>query len=231
MNFEIVVARYKEDISWIDLVNPEYKVTVYNKYDGENLIENVGREAHTYLHHIIERYDSLADYTVFVQGNPIDHCDAFHQRLDQFLLQKKKEDFTFLFDSSQNMIQCDVNSQPFGFFNDEMIPSGRLYEFLTLRKSPHFFISSPGSQFITSKKIIRGWKKEFYEKCIDTVSYNSNPIEAHCFERIFPMIFEQRFQYSDIKISYPVDKFYENYLSSHLFNGEISLDGKLGFKE
>lgn len=231
VNFEIVVARYKEDISWTDLLNPEYRVTVYNKHEGQNLIENVGREAHTYLYHIISRYDSLADYTVFVQGNPLEHCDVLHQRLDQFLSLKHRDDFTFLFDSSQNIIQCDPNSQPFGSMDGKMIPSGKLYEALTLRKSPGFFIASPGSQFIASKKLIKSWKKEFYQKCINSVSYSSNPIEAHCFERIFPMIFEQKIQYSNVKIQYPDDSFYKEYVNSHIIEDEILLDGSLGFCE
>ncbi len=31
-------------------------------------LPNVGRETHTYLHHIVSRYDSLADWTVFSQA-------------------------------------------------------------------------------------------------------------------------------------------------------------------
>ncbi|MGL1148113.1 hypothetical protein ACSTLH_00765, partial [Vibrio parahaemolyticus] len=37
-------------------------------------LPNVGREAHTWIHHIIERYETLSPYTLFLQGNPLDHC-------------------------------------------------------------------------------------------------------------------------------------------------------------
>ena len=29
---------------------------------------NVGRESHTYLYHIVENYDNMADWTVFTQS-------------------------------------------------------------------------------------------------------------------------------------------------------------------
>ena len=73
---EIVIARYDEDLNWI-LNNTKYSqmTTVYNK--GQNNIDeslktisinNVGRESHTYLYHIINNWDNLADRTVFFQG-------------------------------------------------------------------------------------------------------------------------------------------------------------------
>lgn len=70
LKLEIVVSRFNEDISW----TTPYKsiVTIYNK--GNDYIENainlpnVGRESHTYLSHIIQNYDKLAEKTVFFQG-------------------------------------------------------------------------------------------------------------------------------------------------------------------
>lgn len=69
-NFQIVVSRYNEDISWTFKYSPN--VIIYNK--GQDYIPNaislpnVGRESHTYLYHIISNYHQLADRTVFVQG-------------------------------------------------------------------------------------------------------------------------------------------------------------------
>ena len=51
---------------------PENIVTIYNKGDSHipNSISlhNVGRESHTYLYHIVNNWDKLADRTVFFQG-------------------------------------------------------------------------------------------------------------------------------------------------------------------
>lgn len=67
---EIVIARYNEDITW---TKPFQEITtIYNKGD-DNIpnsikLKNVGREGHTYLYHIVNNYDTLADITVFFQG-------------------------------------------------------------------------------------------------------------------------------------------------------------------
>lgn len=74
-NFQIVVSRYNEDISWTYKYQPN--VIIYNKgkdhISGSIRIPNVGRESHTYLYHIIQNYDSLPERIVFVQGR----CPSF----------------------------------------------------------------------------------------------------------------------------------------------------------
>jgi hypothetical protein len=83
----LVIARYKEDIQWALPYNDI--AIVYNK--GEpNLtgfvnivkIDNIGREGHTYLHHIIKNYSNLSDRVIFCQGNPFDHNETILYGLD-----------------------------------------------------------------------------------------------------------------------------------------------------
>jgi hypothetical protein len=84
---EIVVARYNEDLEWLKKIPKEYKITIYNKGldDIKNIpsnanifkLPNIGRESHTYLYHMIENYDKLADKTVFCQGDSIFHSPDF----------------------------------------------------------------------------------------------------------------------------------------------------------
>jgi len=74
---ELVVAHYKE---WIDWVNDSpIPVCLYQKCPSQCTTEfkdhvtvrhlpNKGREAGTYLAHICDNYDSLAEMTYFVQG-------------------------------------------------------------------------------------------------------------------------------------------------------------------
>jgi hypothetical protein len=79
----LVCARYNENVDWLEPLlesNPE-SIFIYNK--GDELpypcikLPNVGREGGTFLHHIIENYDNLADHTLFLQGNPVDHIWQF----------------------------------------------------------------------------------------------------------------------------------------------------------
>lgn len=77
---DIVVARYEEDISWINnlAVDSYSRIYIYNKGSHAQFsipnakiltLPNYGREAHTYLHHVIENYDTLADVTLFLPGS------------------------------------------------------------------------------------------------------------------------------------------------------------------
>ena len=73
---ELVVARYREELNWLRRVPKSVRVTIYDKsaapQPGAIALPNVGREAHTYLHHIVSRYESLSEVTVFCQGKPFD---------------------------------------------------------------------------------------------------------------------------------------------------------------
>lgn len=67
-NCEIVMARYNEDISWA--YDYKHLLTVYNKgHDNLDIssikLDNVGRESHTFLYHIVKNYNNLSDTTVF----------------------------------------------------------------------------------------------------------------------------------------------------------------------
>jgi len=77
MTKELVVARYKENPDkWLSINQPDLKVTIYNKGDQDDRfvsLPNVGREAGTWLHHIISNYDNLADLTIFAQGDCVPH--------------------------------------------------------------------------------------------------------------------------------------------------------------
>jgi hypothetical protein len=79
-NVEIVIARYNEDLNWLkESPFNEFKYIVYNKGINSNFeksgvtkiitLPNVGRCDHTYLYHIINNYNSLANITVFFPGS------------------------------------------------------------------------------------------------------------------------------------------------------------------
>jgi hypothetical protein len=70
---EVVVAKYREDVSWTTRLG--LPTTIYDKSGapGGLALPNIGRESHTYLTHIVGRYETLAGHTVFVQGAPFDH--------------------------------------------------------------------------------------------------------------------------------------------------------------
>jgi len=88
-DISLVIARYKEDLDWVSA----YKdiAIVYNK--GSKLaqnglrvinIENLGREGHTYLYHIINNYESLTNRVIFSQGDPFEHNETILYGIDNY---------------------------------------------------------------------------------------------------------------------------------------------------
>jgi hypothetical protein len=69
---EVVMAQHDEDTSWSDIL--KHVRTLYCKgsqVEGCIPLANVGREGHSYLHHIVNNYDNLSQWTVFTQaGEP-----------------------------------------------------------------------------------------------------------------------------------------------------------------
>lgn len=85
-NVEIVVARYNENLNWLnEYPFNQFVYTVYNKginqeFNKTNVskiidLPNVGRCDHTYLYHVVENYNNLAPITVFFPGS-IDCMEA-----------------------------------------------------------------------------------------------------------------------------------------------------------
>jgi Core-2/I-Branching enzyme/Protein of unknown function (DUF3431) len=85
----LIVARYRENLDWLDQVPAHFQIYVINKGDPlapnwsrENppvIIprENRGREADSYLHFLETADASAYEWLVFAQGNPFEHSPDF----------------------------------------------------------------------------------------------------------------------------------------------------------
>ncbi|CAK0767326.1 hypothetical protein CVIRNUC_003449 [Coccomyxa viridis] len=86
----LVVARYKEDLAWLEKVPDGIDVIVYNKGPDTPTVPraeivplpNIGREADTYCQHIIRNYTRLHKRTIFSQGDPFTHSPDFLKALE-----------------------------------------------------------------------------------------------------------------------------------------------------
>lgn len=84
MSTTLVCARYNEDINWLaPLINEN--IIIYNKGEDDLHIfpknkvirlPNLGREGGTFILYIIQNYHQLNEYTMFIQGNPVDHINC-----------------------------------------------------------------------------------------------------------------------------------------------------------
>ena len=98
----IIISRFNEDLSWLDHYKENFNITIYNKgtklsnISFGNIISlpNVGRESHTWVHHIFNNYENLDDKNIFLQGKIDDlNCMAY-QNIDLYINDLKKSEFS-----------------------------------------------------------------------------------------------------------------------------------------
>lgn len=192
---DVVVARYREDLSWLKRLPTDFRPVVYDKGGDSPIaaesLPNRGREAQTYLHHIVTRYEHLPEWTVFCQGFPFDHEPSFRKHLQTFLHAKGELPefiWTGLFvdfdygDGSRVFTTWSGNPDGHPLAMDEFWlelfgthPPGR-YEFM------------PGAQFIVHRHRILSRPRTFYEKA--AILAESFPDAAHGFERCWDRVFD-----------------------------------------
>jgi hypothetical protein len=200
---EIVIARYQEDISWSNVYQDI--CFIYNKgakeleYQGENVVrlDNVGREAHTYLYHIISRWDYLADKTVFTQGNILDHI-APNTDLHIFF----DKEFDFIVKNGRYIRDYDPITGKLAHNGKWLIDleTGKMQKAkqsftewcinllkLDFKGDPIFY--GPGAIFSVSKELIYKKPIAFYKHLLSFLEDHSNPEEGHYFERTWVYIF------------------------------------------
>jgi len=201
--FQIVVARYNENLDWL-LPYSDISI-IYNKGNKNiskvfNVINlpNYGRESHTYLYHIINNYDNLANKTIFFQGNIDDHKTL--QIKDYF----DNNDFT----GKINTPDMAILKEPvkhFGKWKDEKT-SGAMrscnyipIDWITNIIGTEMDIKQKKFNtvwcaiFSISKELILKKPKIFYENILRYVDYHPNPEEGHLLERAWYSIFNNNY--------------------------------------
>ena len=192
MSIELVVARYREDLAWLGNIPPQVAARVYDKSaSGEwpLVLPNIGREAHTYLHHIVTRYDELADVTVFAQGKPFDHAFDFHKSLRALAAGESVADFRWL----GHIIDTDdaTGARLFATWSknngDERLDMNEFHRSLFGTEGPPFYSFVLGAQFAATRDSVRGRPLDFWRRALEVSA--QFPDAAHCFERSWNLIF------------------------------------------
>jgi hypothetical protein len=203
MNIGLVVARYNEDIRWTHIFPNK---TIYNKGDIQTIPEelhycvkqlpNIGREAHTYIHYIIENYYTLPDVVIFTQGNFNEHMSL--QEFLQLALTPKdgvSQNLTETnswpqYRSSYNFKLTNWKAPLTPTHNDE--DYGQWYERVFQRIFPDeqtkIYLAAI---FSVGSDIIRKHPKEFYEQLMvsSELTLSSSPESAHFMERTWSKMF------------------------------------------
>jgi len=212
-NIVLIISRYNENLEWLkkDPFN-KYPVYIYNKgknddfYRPENTIEvvsieNVGRESHTYLYHIIQHYDELNDILIFLTGsNDLNHRFEKSKRIIEEI--EKNNSAVFIAHSTNN-----VRNDLYNFTIDNYIcshPSNSSDAVHSIDPAPirpfgKWFEDKFGDVTVTnialngmfsvSKQDVLNKPKSFYEDLIKDLDHHSHPEAGHYFERSWEAIF------------------------------------------
>lgn len=204
---DIVIARFHESIDWIPKDWYDH-VYLYDKEDrngkGPNdkitdiaksvrcyeRLQNVGREAHTYLYHIIKHWEDMPDVYIFTQANPFDHAPKFIEKVNESLKSAKKK-YTEFGSRCYNVdhgahwthvsLRRDMNSTLTLLFGDGA-------------KWPTRYMFSAGAILMVTKEDILKRPKDFYEDCMSLVDKHIKPAGAYVLERFWTLIWNPELQ-------------------------------------
>jgi len=218
-HIQIVVAKYQENMDFLQREPfSRYSQLIYDKSSGGSpdekaatgsnvvFLPNVGRESHTYLYHIIENYDNLADITIFLPGSCMDTYKKWQTKKTLELVERTHNT---VFVSSEMV--GDIKTHLYNWCLDEYVstnannaaatadgnknaltpadirPFGKWfeYEFGDL----HTHVICYRGIFALSREHIRHHSKKYYQQLIQYLNTSANPEYGHYFERAWLAIF------------------------------------------
>ena len=187
----IVIARYNENIEWVNSLNCDY--LVYNKgghVDKDYIpLPNDGREAETFLRYIRDNYQNLPDIVGFVQGNPFDHCPDAIELINNF---DTLEDVKIL---AKDIITIDTDYyyDAYPFLKDFFIK-----QFLHIvADNNNSWGFGAGANYILDSKYIKSKPHKWWEDLYNLYDYflkkdhHHNYLIAHGFERLWNLIWKK----------------------------------------
>ncbi|XP_022083668.1 uncharacterized protein LOC110975458 isoform X3 [Acanthaster planci] len=202
LEYEVVVSHYNEPLDWLKPC-AEQAGHVYHKgsdrgppfdmYKWERL-PNVGREAHTYLYHILQNYDSLAEVTVFLQGHGSQpHITWCFADPAEFVAMAKKNIFCKKHGSYGNWGRINhfgkwLKDLKAGSMRRAKSTVGEFYTALFGTRPPRAVPACYAGCFSASRANLQRHPKTFYQKALSFVNDHSNPEEGHYFERLWAAI-------------------------------------------
>ncbi|KAL9024084.1 MAG: hypothetical protein Q9196_006775, partial [Gyalolechia fulgens] len=210
--FEIVVAHYNEDLSWLKQYSSE--CCVYSKGGSKNTPElpftptplpNIGREGHTFLQHIVHHYDKLADVTLFVQGRIDDHVNLTLNEIKKRALETipgQVKTFPFreleLFDHWDGIpweeYPCWKRWSSMDMQNMKDTPLQLFQKYITESdRVPVAVGFAPGAIFAVRKETICSHGKAYYQRLLEKLFLGDmahvNPETGHYMERFWLAMF------------------------------------------
>lgn len=212
---DIIISRYKEDLEWLKLYKDyNYRnIIIYNKgpdfkppFRLPNMkvikLPNVGVCDHTYLYHIVNNYDNLADITIFLPGSA--DLPTKYTRLDDVVYRacelkkptmyvydvESVKEYQSTFEISHWRVSHSKNvdnNESFQLARATPRPFGKWYEYY-LPNNDCPYITYTGI-FSLSKETIHKNSVSYYNKFLEQLKYHKFPEAAHYVERSWAAFF------------------------------------------
>lgn len=195
---EIVVSRYNETLEWTkEYPYNQYRYIVYNKGDNDVFeksrvdrvirLPNVGREHHTYFHHIVENYGRMAEIVVFFPGSLE---DPYKRRISRDMLEnieRYNNAYVILYNVPYlNWIHYNYKQEVYVSSNDANVmtssnrvqpsdvrPFGEWYKHYIGRGDVHY--QTMRGLFCASRADIEQHPRSYYEGFKRMLGVGSNP--------------------------------------------------------
>jgi hypothetical protein len=215
LHVDIVVSRFNEDLKWT-LESPfnAFQYIVYNKGDNEDFekthvkkiinLNNVGRNDHTYLYHIVQNYDNLNDIIIFFPGSvDMEYKKGKAIDLLNYIKEYKRALFVCPVHVKPNILTefCDFSMVHWSAsYNKNFIKNQESYLYpANTRPFGKWFLENFGDIEVTfyqhhgllsvDKRDIMQYDKDRYVKLMDQLEVSSNPEVGHYIERSWAAIF------------------------------------------
>lgn len=164
-------------------VHSVLKDVPYKVYTGTGASDIDEKENYVteYVSFIVNHYDTLEDYVLFLRADPLTHTTL---NKEQFLDTLTNHAYRFLDKTYwSNIVKCNETGAP----HHPGLPLKEWYERLLSSKPPQVFEFSAGSQFMVPKVRILSKPKSFYTNLLAFVT--NKELNAPTLERIWPYLF------------------------------------------
>jgi hypothetical protein len=214
-NVDIIISRFNEDLNWtIEEPFNRFQYIVYNKGTNDNFnktnvkqiinIENVGKNDHTFLYHIIQNYDNLSNVIVFFPGSlNLDYKKDKAKRILNNIIQSNFTKAYFVGQYNNDVKETfkdftlenweTTDKQNFLLNNESALkkcilrPYGKWFNYFFGNIVAHWN-TWWGILSIDKRDIIQH-PIEQYKQLLHTVNTHSNPEAGHYIERSWGAIF------------------------------------------
>jgi UDP-galactopyranose mutase len=214
--YKVIVARFNEDISWInDNCEKDNFIIINNGDDNinfKNVIkrDNFGRDPGCYLYYIITNYYNLSDYTLFLQADPFIHMLNINPSNIQTNINTIIENTKI--DKTPKPLFNNYHNENISFYK---LNADKYYSYF-FEGSNDTMVFSLGMQYIIPKANILQRPIDFYIKVYNMLrkddcnskeahegkyEFNKNIVNPWTIERLFLYFFQENIKLSrEIKL-------------------------------